>query len=171
MAAGALAFRFTSSLQRLEQEMAFPILPVPDEIAAVWKRAKIRRFVGTINGHPVKRALMNHAGGGSFFIISREIIKQAKIGARAPVAMDFRPDPAPNRLDLPVEFALALRQDPAAKARWDTFTLGRRRSLISYITSAKTEPTRIKRSVELATKIGTHSLYGDRPKRARKSAG
>ncbi len=161
MAAGKLAFRFTSTLHRLDQEMAFHILPVPGDIAAAWKRAKVRRLVGTINGHAVKRALMNHAGGGSFLIVSRDLIKQAKIGARAPVAMDFRPDPAPDRLDMPEEFVLALRQDSAAKARWATFTPGRQRSLLSYITSAKTEPTRIKRAVELATKISGHSLYGD----------
>lgn len=162
MPVGKLAFRFTSTLQRLEQEMAFHILPVPDDIAATWKKAKVRRLVGKINGHAVKRALMNHAGGGSFFIVSREFIKQAEIGARTPATMDFKPDPAPDWLDMPEEFAIALRQDPAARARWETFTPGRRRSLLSYIASAKTEPTRIKRAVELATKIRTHSLHGDR---------
>lgn len=164
MAAGKLAFRFTSTLQRLDQGMAFHILPVPDAIAAAWKRAKVRRLVGTINGIPVKRALMNHAGGGSFFIVSREIIKQAKAGFRTAAAMDFKPDPAPDRLDQPEEFLLALRHDAAAQARWATFTPGRQRSLLSYITSAKTEPTRIKRAVELVTKIATHSLHGDRQK-------
>lgn len=164
MATGKLAFRFTAPLERLEQEMAFHILPVPDDIAAAWKKAKVRRLVGTINGHAVKRALMNHAGGGSFFIVGRDIMKAAKVSARAPNALDFKPDPKPDDLDMPEEFAIALRQDPAAKKRWDTFTTGRQRSLLVYITTAKTEPTRIKRAVELATKIGTYSLYGDKPK-------
>jgi uncharacterized protein YdeI (YjbR/CyaY-like superfamily) len=63
---------------------------------------------------------------------------------------------------VPGELLLALAQDPAAQARWDTFPPGRQRSLASYVTSAKTEPTRIKRAVALATKIRTHTLYGDR---------
>ena len=158
MAPDRLTFRFTSALVRLAP---FHVLPVPDKVAAAWKKAKIRRLVGTINGHPIKRALMNHADGGSFLIVSRETIRLAGISSRIDARLEFRPDPAPDRLDLPEEFRVALNQDNAAWERWETFTIGRRRSLISYITSAKTEPTRIKRSVELVWKIGTHSLYGD----------
>lgn len=156
-----LTFRFPSSLERLERDPPFPILPVPDDIAAAWKQAKIRRLVGTINGHAIKRALMNHADGGSFLIVSRAIIKAAQIGSRTPATLEFGPDPTPDQLDMPDEFQFVLDDDPAALARWDTFTLGRQRSLVSYITSAKTEPTRIKRSLELALKIRTHTLYGD----------
>lgn len=161
MTASTLTFRFTSSLERLEREMPFSILPVPDEIAAAWKKAKVRRLVGTINGHPVNRALMNHADGGSFIIVSRDLIKTARINARSANQLVLRPDPTPDRIELPEEFQLALDQDQEAKARWDTFTPGRQRSLASYVTSAKTEPTRIKRSLELAQKIRTHSLYSD----------
>ena len=165
MPSGKLAFRFTASLERLEQDMAFHILPVPDDIATAWKQAKVRRLVGTINGHPVKRALMNHAGGGSFLMVGRDMMKAAGISARTPSVLEFKPDPKPDEIDLPEEFLLALRQDPAAQQRWDSFTPGRQRSLLVYITTAKTEPTRIKRAVELATKISTHSLYGDLQKR------
>lgn len=165
MPAPKLAFRFTSTLARLEQDMAFHILPVPDDIAAAWKQAKVRRLIGTINGHSFKRALMNHADGGSFFIVGRDIIKAAGISPRTPTKLDFRPDPKPDDLDMPEEFAIALRQDPEAKKRWHTFTIGRQRSLLVYITTAKTEPTRIKRAVDLATKIRTHALYGDVQKR------
>lgn len=141
--------------------MPFHALPVPDEVAAAWKQAGVRRLVGTINGHAVNRALMNHADGGSFFIISREMMKAAGIGLKIPAVLAFKPDPAPHEPAVPEELRLALDQDPAAKKRWDTFTPGRQRSLIVYVTGAKTEPTRIKRSLELAQKIRTHSLYGD----------
>lgn len=156
-----LTFRFTSSLEQLDRDPPFPILPVPDPIADAWKRAKVRRLVGTINGYALKRALMNHADGGSFLIVSRDIIKAAQIGARTPAALEFGPDPTPDQIDMPEEFALVLDQDAPAKTRWDTFTIGRQRSLASYVASAKTEPTRIKRSLELALKIRTHTLYGD----------
>jgi hypothetical protein len=161
MAAGKSAFRFTSQVVRLDQGMPFHVLPVPDEIAAAWKKAKVRRLVGTINGFAVNRALMSHADGGSFFIVSREIMKAAGISPKTPAALAFKPDPAPNQPEMPEEFQLVLDQDAAAKKRWDSFTPGRRRSLIVYITGAKTEPTRIKRALELARKIRTHSLYGD----------
>lgn len=161
MPAGKLAFRFTSRVVLVDQGMRYHALPVPDEVAAAWKKAKIRRLVGTINGHPVNRALMSHAGGGSFLIVSRDLMKSAGIGLKTPAALDFRPDPAPAEPAVPEEFQAALNQDPAARDRWNTFTPGRRRSLLIYITGAKTEPTRIKRSLELARKIGSHALYGD----------
>ena len=167
MAAAKLAFRFTSRLVRLDQGMPYHALPVPDDIAAAWKKGKIRRLVGTLNGHPVKRALMSHAGGGGFFIVGRDLMKAAGLGLKTPVVADFKPDPAPAKLDVPPEFAAALAQDEAARARWDTFTTGRRRSLLIYITGAKTEPTRIKRSLDLARMIRTHNLYGDRRKKNR----
>jgi hypothetical protein len=162
MPAGKLAFRFTTRVVRLDQGMPFHALPVPEEIAAAWKKAKVRRLVGTINGHPVKRALMNHAGGGSFLIISRDLMKSAGLGLKTPAALAFQPDPAPDQPDVPEEFRVVLNQDPETKKRWDTFTPGRQRSLLVYITGAKTEPTRIKRALDLARMIRTHTLYGDK---------
>lgn len=170
MAAGKLAFRFTARVVRIDQGMPYHALPVPDDIAAAWKQARVRRLVGTINGHPVKRALMNHAGGGGFFIVSRDLMKQAGIGPTKPAVLDFKPDPAPAKLDVPPEFQAVLDQDPAARARWDTFTVGRRRSLLIYVSGAKTEPTRIKRSLDLARMVRTHTLYGDRLKKPRPQA-
>lgn len=162
MAAGKLSFRFTSRVVMVDQGMRYHALPVPRDIVAAWKKAKVRRLVGTINGQPVKRALMSQAGGGGFFIVSRDLMKAAGISGRQPVTLDFKPDPAPAQLDVPEEFAVTLNQDPAARERWETFTLGRRRSLLVYITGAKTETTRIKRSLELARMIRTHTLYGDK---------
>lgn len=161
MAAGKLSFRFTSRAVLLDQGMPFHALPVPDDLAAAWEKAKVRRLVGTINGHPVNRALMNHADGGSFFIVSRDLMKEAGIGLKTPAVLAFHPDPTPEQLDMPEEFQIALNQDDAARARWDTFTVGRQRSLLIYVTGAKTEATRIKRSLDLAQKIRSHSLYGD----------
>ncbi len=63
---------------------------------------------------------------------------------------------------MPDAFALVLEQDPAARERWDTFPVGRQRSLLHFITSAKQEATQIKRAWELAEKIRTHTLYGDK---------
>ena len=163
MAPGRLTFRFTSPLVRLAH---FHALPVPDKITMAWKNAGIRRLIGTINGHPIKRALMGHADGGSFLIVSRAVIKTAGLGSHIEAKLEFRPDPAPHQLDMPEELRLALDQDNAARERWTGFTLGRQRSLASFITSAKNEATRIRRAVELATRIRTHTLYGDLQRRA-----
>ena len=162
MASRRLEFRFTSSLVRLAPLHA---RPVPEAAATAWKRARVRRLIGTINGHPIKRALMNHADGGSFLFVSRDFIKEAGLGFKSPAALVFRPDPVPDRLDRPEEFQAALAQDDAARTRGETFTPGRQCSLLSYLTGTKTEPTRSNRAVELATKIRTRRLDGDLQKK------
>ncbi len=160
--AAALAARFTTTVVRLDTGMRYHALPVPDAVAETWKRSGIRRLAGTVNGHPVRRALQSHADGGSFIILGQDTLKEAGLKRGSVAALELAPDPEPDALDMPEVFTLVLEQDDAARARWESFPLGRRRSLLHYVTSAKQEATRIKRSWELAEKIRTHSLYGDK---------
>ena len=155
--------RFTATVVRLEGGARHHLIPVPDQAAAAFKAAKVRRLVGTVNGQPIKRALQNHADGGSFLILGHPLLRELGLERGATVTVELKPDPTPDAVEMPEELAAVLAQDAAAQARWRTFTAGRRRSLIYYVTSAKQEPTRIKRSLELARKIRTHSLYSDTP--------
>lgn len=156
------AARFTTTVVRLDTGMRYHALPVPDTVAEAWKQAGIRRLAGTVNGHSVRRALQSHADGGSFIILGQDTLKEAGLKLGSTALVGLAPDPKPDALDMPEVFTLVLEQDDAARARWESFPLGRRRSLLHYITSAKQEATRIKRSWELAEKIRTHSLYGDK---------
>ena len=153
---------FTATVVRLETGMRFHALPVPDEIAAKFKAAGVRRLIAVINGHTRKRALQSHADGGSFLIVGGDLLKTCGLKLRSTTTVSLSPDPEPDALDMPDAFALVLEQDDEARTRWDTFTIGRQRSLLHYISSAKQEATQIKRSWELAEKIRTHSLYGDK---------
>ena len=156
--------RFTTTVVRLEAGMRYHALPVPDDIAEKLKAAGVRRLIATINGHTCKRALQNHADGGSFLIVGQDLLKQCGLKRGSTATVSLVPDPEPDELEMPDAFALVLEQDPAARERWATFPVGRQRSLLHFITSAKQEATQIKRSWELAEKIRTHSLYGDTPR-------
>jgi hypothetical protein len=142
--------------------MRYHALPVPDNVAAALKTAGVRRLIAVINGHTCKRALQNHADGGSFIIVGGDLLKTCGLKLRSTATISLAPDPEPDALDMPEAFALVLDQDDAARARWDTFPIGRQRSLLHYIQSAKQEATQIKRAWELAEKIRTHTLYGDK---------
>jgi hypothetical protein len=154
--------RFTSTVVRLDTGMRYHALPVPDDIAETFKASGVRRLIATINGHTCKRALQSHADGGSFLIVGMELLKTCGLKTGSTALVTLSPDPAPDGLDMPDAFALVLEQDEAALERWNTFPIGRQRSLLHFITSAKQEATRIKRSWELAEKIRTHTLYGDK---------
>ena len=154
--------RFTIIVVRLETGMRYHALPVPDDVAGNFKASGTRRLLATINGHVFKRALQNHADGGSFIILGQDQLKTCGLKLRSTTTVSLVPDPTPDLLDMPKCFALVLDQDDEARARWETFPIGRQRSLLHYITSAKQEATQIKRAWQLAEKIRTHSLYGDK---------
>jgi hypothetical protein len=158
---------FTATVVRLETGMRYHALPVPDDIAAKFKSAGVRRLVAFINGHTCKRALQNHADGGSFLIVGADLLKTCGLRRGSRVTVSLSADPEPDALDMPEAFALVLTQDAAARERWNTFTVGLKRSLLHYVASAKQEATQIKRAWELAEKIRTHTLHSDRPIRSR----
>lgn len=145
--------RFTATLVRMDSGARHHLVPVPDAIAEVFKAAKVKRVICTLNGQRVRRALQNHADGGSFILVGQPLLAQLQVKAGAALEVQLRADPKPDEVDLPDELELVLAQDDIARARWDTFTAGKRRTLLMYITPAKREETRIKRSVELAEKI------------------
>jgi uncharacterized protein YdeI (YjbR/CyaY-like superfamily) len=65
----------------------------------------------------------------------------------------------PDELELPIEFEEVLEAEPEFRRIWESFTIGRRRSLSHYVSTAKSSETRIKRSIELMEKALRGELY------------
>lgn len=100
-------------------------------------------------------------------MLGRPLLKEIGAAPRANVHFELWPDPAPDVLDVPAEFAEVLAQDAGARDRWETFTVGLQRSLLIYVSSAKREETRLRRALELATKIRERGLHFDLAKQGR----
>lgn len=153
---------FSAKVVRLDGGMRYHAVPVPDAVAEKLKAAGSRRVLATIGAHTFRRGLMNHAEGDSYIVLGGDILKTCGLREGSAVVVTLAPDPEPDALEMPECFALVLEQDDEARSRWESFPVGRRRSLLHYITSAKTEATQIKRSWDLAEKIRTRSLHGDK---------
>ncbi len=153
---------FTAKVVRLDGGIRFHVVPVPEAIANKLKSAGSRRVLATIGGNTFKRGLMNHADSDSYIVLGGNILKTCGLLEGSPVVVTLKPDPEPDALDIPECFQIALEQDAEARARWETFPVGRRRSLLHYVSSAKTEPTQIKRAWELVEKIHAHTLHSDK---------
>lgn len=136
------------------------IVPLPAEVEDAL--AGVRIVVGTLNGVLFRRAVHGRGDGRPHLRFGRKALGEAKAAYGDTVEVELWASPDPDAVHLPPELTAALEQDPEAAARFDTFTPGRRRSLGIYVEEAKRPETRIKRALELAHKIRTHTLYGDR---------
>ena len=81
------------------------------------------------------------------------------------IEVELCPDPDPDFVDLGEEFTEVLELDEEAAERFYGFTVGKKRGLAHYVNSAKRSETRIKRALEIAHKLKTYTLYGDKKKK------
>jgi len=134
-------------------------VPVPPEIADALGGAV--RVVATVGDHTSRRAIQHRGGGGFMLVVGLTVLREAGLAYGDTALVTLAPDPDPDRIDLG-ELADALAADDEARARWETFTPGRQRSMAYYVTSAKRPETRAARAREIAHKLATHTLWGDR---------
>ena len=157
-------FHFAAPVLRLESGMKMHYLPIPEEMATVLQERKVRRVIGTLNGIPVNRGVMGSKEGDCYLILGRSLLRDIGVILGDTVEAELEEDPNPNQVDIGEEFEAVLEEDEAAADRFYTMTPGKQRSLAHYVTSAKRVETRIKRALELAYKLRTYTLYGDKPK-------
>ena len=136
-------------------------LPLPADIAEAWQAEGVRRVVGTLNDYPVRRGIQGRFDGERFVLLGQALLREIGAVEGDIVVAVLEPDPDPEHINLGEELEAALDQDEAAAERFYGMTPGRQRSLAYYVTSAKRTETRIKRALELAYKLRTHTLYGD----------
>lgn len=160
-----MEFRFNGLLDRQEGGFQYHQIALPAEASDAFKQAGIKRVLVRAAGHTYRRALISDGQGGSFVIFSKEMIKDTRAKLGATLALQIEPDPDPDALDIPEEFAELMAQDEAVAAGFRAMTPGRQRSLLIYITQAKGAETRLKRAIELGQKIVSHNLYDDRKAR------
>lgn len=152
---------FAAPVLRSRLWTGYHVVPVPAEVAEALLAAGTRRVVAVLNGHAVRRALTSH-DGGTVLMLGRDTLRAIGVAEGDTVFADVSPDPEPDRVDLGDEFEAALAADPEAAERFFSFTPGRQRSMAMYVTGAKRPETRVRRAFELAHKLRTHTLYGDR---------
>ena len=153
---------FTSEVVRLEDGMKHHVVIVPEKIAEEFATENITRILLTIDAHRWRRAIQNKRDGRRYVVLGKEMLRQAGVSRGDHMHVTIEQDTDPDHIEMAAEFTAVLEQDPEALARWETFTVGKKRSLALYVSGAKRSETRIKRSLELAEKIRTRTLHGDR---------
>ncbi|MEM0964033.1 MAG: YdeI/OmpD-associated family protein [Bacteroidota bacterium] len=139
-------------------------IPIPPEIDEALGGA--RAVTGTLaspDGPEVsfRRAVHGRGDGAPRLHFGKTMLKRAGLAYGDTALIELAPAD-PDEVHLPEEFAAALAQDDEARARFETFTPGRQRSLGVHVDQAKRSETRMRRALELCEKIRTHTLHTDR---------
>lgn len=98
----------------------------------------------TINGFTYRSTVASM--GGRFMVgVSAENRAGAKVAGGDVVDVDIELDTAPRVVEVPKDFAAALKKDAKAKATFDSLSYSNQNWLVSSIEDAKTEETRKRR--------------------------
>jgi hypothetical protein len=93
---------------------------------------------GTVNGSPYIQTLVKFKGLWRLYI-NTFMLKNSpeKVGEKIEITVEF--DPGDRTIAKPLGFAKALEENPGAKAVFDSLSPSRRREIVRYIASLKTE--------------------------------
>lgn len=153
---------FASTIVQMGKEVTMQVVLVPPEIAEVYVAAGTRRVVALLNGEPVRRYLFRSADGEFGIIVGKSVIRDYKLPIDAPLIVEMWADPHPDRVDLCEEMVVALKVDSEAGDRFYSMSPGKQRSLALYVCSAKRPATRERRAVDIARRLRTYTLQGDK---------
>lgn len=120
-------------------------LPIPEHIAASLSDAGIRRVAGRLDEHDFRRSLQPAPDGGHCLRFGKRWMRDAglEIGSEVWVELNAESD---DTVIVPPELKAALAEMPAAAAKWNALSPGRRRGWSHHVERAKRPATREKRA-------------------------
>ena len=155
---------FQARIERLDDGMRFHVVPIPVDIATELLAAGHKRVVLALNGAELKRAIQGNIDDGHFLMFGKGPLKELALREGSAVEVEIWSDPNPDEVEVAEEFLAVLDEDAEAKKIWDEMTTGMRRSLAIYLNGAKRSETRSRRSLDVAEKMRTGTLYSQRKK-------
>lgn len=105
------------------------------------------------------RALQLRKDGYALVALSKDLLKKQGFEVGDKVWFSLSKDESEYGMPFSPFFKEVLAQDNAAEMEFNKLKMGRQRGLLHYIDSAKTEETKLKRSVEIAEKLKRDGLY------------
>ncbi|NNE69324.1 MAG: DUF1905 domain-containing protein [Rhodothermales bacterium] len=154
---------FATRVTLMDSAVVATMLLVPPEIAEKYVAAGTRRVEILVNEQTVRRYLFQSRDGEFGIVVGKSVLKDLGISTEEPVIVEMWPDPDPDRIELCEELVAVLDLDPEAAERFYGFTPGRQRSMAVHICGAKQSATRERRALDIAHKLRTYTLHGDRP--------
>lgn len=155
--------RFDAVLEKASGRFGWTYVDFPRDVKKLFGKKGTVRVKGTVNGVPMDRALMPTARGVHVIVLGVDLRRKAKVKvgdqARFEVWLNTRPD----EIELPEELSETLDFLPDFKRGWERIKPGMKRSILIWVNSGKTVPTRAKRVAEILRRFETgHEWFRDR---------
>lgn len=157
------SFEFPAPILKREAIMSYHYLPVPSDIAESLVKSGTKRVIATINGVEENRGIQVTSKGEYYLVFGLQVLKRVRARPGDVVIASLKSDPHPTIIEVPEELEEVLNQDHEAGERFYGMTPSKRRAIGMFVTQAKRTETRIKRALEMAYKLRTYTLHGDRP--------
>ena len=146
-------YQFTAHLQRFTGKLGMHYVEVPQEAAEGFGGKSGVRLVCTLNGRTEYSCALLFQRVGTFYVYVGGKAKKAEgLNLGESVRVSLRRDESRYGMPMPEELAEVLAQDPEGDAGFHGLTPGRQRTLIFYVSSARSVDTRIARAIEAVDK-------------------
>ncbi len=142
---------FTTRLEPVEKGSAWVLLHVPFDVQRVFDTRGRVSVRGTINGFEFRSSIFPGMRGESrhHLMVNKAMQAGAKARPGDTVKVTMMLDDTPREVELPDDFADAIRRNAKARAAFETLTPAGRGSFADWVQSAKKDETRARR-IEVA---------------------
>lgn len=140
---------FNTQLQKFELNLGLHYIVVPFELAVAFAVKFPFRVFCTIKAHTFPAAIVKHGIDGFIIQMGKQTLKSANCQLGEEFVVILEQDHTEHGYVMPEEFLVLLDQDDEGREAWESLTAGAQRSLLYYLVSAKSQETRIKRSILL----------------------
>ena len=131
-------FKFKQTVQKLSPNKgAYYYLKVPAEIVDQFEKKRATRLLCNIEDKVSYSCGLNHFDGNFYIILAGRYVKQLKKQVGDDIEFEICEHPNPLGVEVPEVLEVFLSQDSGAKAIYDTFTDGKKRTLIFSISRVK----------------------------------
>lgn len=138
---------FKAELLKFDVNLALHYIQVPEELISEFATKFPFRVFCTIKTHTFPAAIVKHGIDGLVIQMGKQTIKASGCRLGEELVVTLVQDDTEHGYAMPEEFIVLLDQDTEGREAWEELRPGAQRSLLYYLVGAKSQETRIKRSL------------------------
>jgi uncharacterized protein YdeI (YjbR/CyaY-like superfamily) len=147
---------FTALVEKLDSEVWFYHIVVPQKIVDHFLKDGPQRLVCTLNGKESFQCAIMAANGKRFINVNKKIRDKLSLVIGEPVTASLAKDTSEYGLPMPDEFREMLNQDPLGDDLFHALTLGKQRNLLYIAGGVKSIDKRIARAIVIVEHLKIH---------------